>query len=224
MYWIIIIVLAVLFVVAYLLGAKQQQGWGKVVMVLCLIGFILLGLDRAFFHVIGGRTGEVGSSYADSELGQKELQTKMIVDPIRGQLPQGCRVFALRQFHPQGSGVVMGDRVAVRNALRRILGEGEYELVAEWGPMEYGRSASAQEISQAIAGSQIDLFISYAGLPQDLPELSIYDTVDRPLVGAYFPQEVDTLLLREWLQDGLVDVAVVRQEGELRRYTPDRLP
>jgi len=221
-YWIIIAVLALILVFAYLAGVRQQQGWGGTVMVLCVVGLILVALDRAFFHVIGGRRG--ASSYADSELGLKERQTKLIIDAVRDQLPPHCRVFAVRMVDPQGAGVNLGEQIAAQQALDKILGKGAYELVGEWGPEQYGEPVSVDALSRAVEEREIDLLISYAGLPENLEEASFYRRTRAPKVGAYFPGQPDRSRIRSWLLDGLLQVAVLEEDGKLRAYTSDNLP
>ena len=66
--------------------------------------------------------------------------------------------------------------------------------------------------------------ISAVGLPDDLEEMSIYEDNPPPIVAAYFPRGADLELLRMWLSDDLLAVAVVATEGNLDVYTPSQLP
>jgi hypothetical protein len=90
-----------------------------------------------------------------------------------------------------------------------------------------GGTPTAEDIRNALnaAEGRVDALVSFCGLPQDLEMLAGPDGELPYAVAAYFPGKVaDPAVLRQWLQDGLVQVVVLKPDGEMRSYTPENLP
>jgi myo-inositol catabolism protein IolC len=86
---------------------------------------------------------------------------------------------------------------------------------------------TADAVSEALAQTeaQCDAVVSFAGLPPDLEELSIYQLESPPKVAAFFTGKAVNLdAIRRWLKDDLLQAAVVRDGGRLRLYTRTDLP
>ena len=210
---IILAVLVVLVVVAYV---KREQPWAKPVLVLCVVAICGVVVLRA----VGGRRGISGD-------GTKSHATlveaaRLLGESLRGKLDSGARVLVLNEqvggMGPSSPRI----RAALDMGFSPGLGDTSWQLVGFAGPAP----GTAEDLSEAIDATRVgfDVVISVSGLPDDLDELSIYQDDPPPLVAAYFPRGAESELVRMWLIDGLIAVAVVADEGLLDVYTPGQLP
>jgi len=209
---IILAVLGVLIVVAYL---KREQPWAKPVLVLCVVAICGVVLWRV---VERPRARWGGAPYGATTMNAARL----LGESLRGRVDSGARVLVLTE-NPAGVGPGWPQiRAACEAGFSEGLGDVEWELVGCVGPAP----GTAETLSQAIeaAGVRFEVVLSFAGLPADLAQMSLYRLSPQPVVAAYFPRGADSELLRTWLHDGLIDAAVVAQNDRLEAYTPRNVP
>jgi len=108
-----------------------------------------------------------------------------------------------------------------RAGLSEGLGTEEWEKAGLFYPV----GGDAASFSQGLIDvERVDIIISLAGLPADLPKWDIYADEEAPLVGAFFIADPDRAAVREWLEKDLVQAVVIKEGNKLRLYTATDLP
>jgi len=217
-FWILVVVFAAFLMFGYA-NFKNGRTWGKPLMILCTVGVVAVVLVR-----FAGGVGGVGG--ADSApiggLDAEVEAAEMIGEQLKGKLPAAGGVFFLGKPPVQGAMTGFAYYMASwEKGLHATIGR-DWQRVGYFGPCASEPPSPAEWISSALdnASGQIDLVLSFDGLPTDLEALNIYEMAERPLVAAFFPDGGDEAVIRGWLQDGLLDVAVINDEGSLTTILP----
>ena len=204
--WVILIILAALVVLAYV---RRQEVWSKPLLVLCVVALIAVVGHRA---IVGG-----GRPVRDRQPSGLEQVAELMGKSLSGRLEPGARIAVFGGFPPDVRTGWLVLRATCETGLAAGLGHTDWELVGYAGTAP----GTAATLSQGIddLGGQIDAVLSFNGLPPDLEQMTIYTRATPPAVAAYFPREADLDLIGKWLSDGLIEGAVVRQNGSLTPYT-----
>jgi len=213
------------------LALKAHKPWGKRALVVCLVLIVCLCLGRLLF---GGSRGP-GTGIVARELNTLEAQetkrAKLIGEGLRGKVPAASRIFFLGSFPTdmrQDWDVIWP---AWQKGLSGGLGHSDWQLLDYFGPVQ-GSAAEALSGALAAKKKEVDVIVSFNGLPQDFAQMSTYQFENekgekiekRPKVGAYFPPGADVEAIRRWLQDDIIQAAVVDENGKLDLYTRDKMP
>ena len=202
LYYVIVIVLAIVLILAYVKGVKVGQAWGTPVMVVCL----LLILGAVGYRVVAGG-GEAGGDPYKGEKGNEARNARMLAEAVRDEITEPVTVV-----------VLLPPMLAVRDVHRNIkkskprweagfqtgLGEGKLASLVVWEQRK-GRSS---RLPKSVATADI------AFCPQgDMPDA--VGLMDGPaLVLVYYPAQAGTQTVteeavRQKISDGMVDAAVI---------------
>jgi len=215
--WPLIIILCIGVVVSYLGGVRKGKAWGKIAAALCAVGVLAVAGVKVMNR---GPAGEVTTGRSLTEVEYE--RAKAIGAGLKGIVEPGCRIFILSSYGPMGGPGIDQAKDSWNRGLSDGLGDSTFRVVGYYGPAP----GTAESLSQGIlqAEEQIDVLVSFQGLPQGLLDMSIYAEAEPPRVAAYFHGSPDMAPIRRWLNDGLLDVAVVEQNGVLTTHTPDGSP
>jgi hypothetical protein len=221
-------------IVAYVAGVKVGARWGRPVLTVCVLALVLLVLDRAFFHVVVGRTF---GGRPPPEPGDLREAGKRIGETLKDRLGPGRRVYVVAGYgFAGGSGAGgSGSWPLFEAGLLPALGHTELVVVGE----ERGSAATAETLSDAcVRSAPVDAVLFVGTLPANLEEAAFYRRGhSRPIIAGYFlvaeyAETASIESIHRWLQKGRIDVAVVetKQDGLYSKmvsfevYTPDNLP
>ena len=217
--WAVLIVLAVVLFVVYLKGVKAGAGWGTPVA--AVLALVLVGGALATI-MTGGSRGRDRRTISGRAAAMRMIQARdrdlarAIATGLKDRLGASPRLFVM--------GMGTERRRSFNEGLKEGFGGETWQVVGSYGGPVW--DASAEDVNAALAGVQgeIDGVISFDGLPEDARALSIYARPSPPPVGVYFrggvsPEQVYTLLA-----DGLVQVAVMVKEGQVKVFTPQAPP
>ena len=228
LFWIILVLLFVVAMVAYGAGVKKEVAWGKPVFVVAVALLVIVVVFRA----TGRRVRVSGAPDLRSLPGMNtsvfQQASELLGKGLKPHVRAGCRILLLsRVTYPTGR-----YEAIVKPALSAGLEDQTWQVARVVGPTGIAEVreyvVDAATLSRATEGleGQIDAVVSLGGLPQDLEAAPIYQWVDPPAVAAFFPAfaKPDLGLIRIWLQKGQLQAAVVEEEGKFALYTPEKLP
>jgi len=222
--WTLLIVVVVLLFVVYFKGVKAGAGWGKPVA--ALLALVLVGLAVATIVTVRRRpTGGMGRGWTRMQASARD-SARAIAAELKDRLGASPRLFVMGvvPIGSSGSGTRSGAAWRSWNeGLKEGFGGEIWQIVGYYGPV---RRASAEDVNGALASVQgeIDGVISFDGLPADAQALSIYGLAKPPVVGVYFRSGATPEQVRTLLADGLVQVAVMVEEGQVKVFTPQAPP
>jgi len=220
-------------IVAYVAGVKVGARWGRPVLTVCVLALVLLVLDRAFFHVLVGRTaGRPGP-----EPGDLREAGKRIGETLKDRLGPGRRVYVVAGYGMAGGSGAggSGSWPLFESGLLPALGHTELQVVGE----ERSNAATAETLSDGcVRSAPVDAVLFVGTLPANLEEAAFYRRGhSRPIIAGYFlvaehPQTASIESIHRWLQQGRIDVAVVETKKDsvysktvsFEVYTPTNLP
>jgi len=202
-------------VACYVRGVKAHKPWGKPALVGCCLALALVVGAKLPF----GKGATEGPSRAS--LAYKK--GRALGKGLRGALPAGGRVFFFSEWpvDPQTRGAWQ----EAEDGFSDGIGYRDWQREGVSFPSPSTAEGFSNEIAEV--EDRIDAIVSFGGLPRDLEKVSVYKQPERPRVAAFFPSYpllVNAGMIRKWLQDGLLDVAVVDDGSGLKLYTPGDLP
>jgi len=212
--WVLLAVFAVLLVVGYLC---RRRPWGRALIVACVLGVLGVLAYQLFFR---GQSNLRVASVARAT--SNTTSARLIGQGLKSYLAPESRIVVMAQFSPQ----VRPSWPMLWSSWQKGLSEGLADT--SWKDAGYVGPApgTAQSLSEGLAAveGQVDAIVSFAGLPDDLEQMSIYASGTPPKVAAYFPINPNREAIRRWLKDGLIQAAVMDEKGVPTLYTRDKLP
>jgi len=202
---------------AYFAGVRRGHAWGVAVAGACIVGLVILAVHRPLTRRVPGQV-----RYAQQAAQRSMSEGEALGRALWGRVPRGARIFLLADMPFESRTGWRYRYPGWRAGLSRGLRDDTWQDAGYYGPA----TAEPLAISEAIerAEGPVHAVVSFAGLPGDLEELSIYGWGKPPAVAACFPGKPDLTVIRRWLQDGLLDAAAVRDGRALKVYTRDALP
>ncbi len=216
-------VLFVLALVAYFGGVRTGAGWGVALLVLCVLGLVGIVAQR-FVTGRGAVAGGMGSK--DEKVRMQQMAT-LIGEGLKDHVGPGSRILFCIPVAATMDYWILVMEQEWKKGLSTGLGDTSWETAGYCGiaPGLSRGTITADDLRQALAQTDaVDAIVSFAGLPKELHQMSIFQAADRPKVGAYFDVDVDLALIGNWLEMDIVQAAVVMQDGRMPLYTKDRLP
>lgn len=222
--WLLLALFIVVLFVAYYGGMRAQRSWGTPLLCVAVIGIVVVvGLRLASGR--GSVRQDIATMQQRGEAGKAEAVLSPLKDRERLSGRERIGVFMIGHCAPNQ---VRDWEEYWRAFLSDTFGPENWDYLGYYGPVgtDLGDAATISDAMGQVGDlAQIDLVLACANLPADLGALSIYALPNPPLVGVYFETPRDTNTIRAWLEDGLVQSAVVRGEDrQLIVYTPDNLP
>jgi len=214
LHWILVAVCAVLLIAGCV---KKQQPWGKVLIVVALLGVLGVLVHR---YAFAQRATASGAS--ERIASRTTQQARLLGQGLKDHLAPGSRIVFMGEFSPRSRPSWPRIWGSWKAGISEGLGDTTWENAGYVGPAP----GTAQSISQGLAdaGGEFDAIVSFAGLPADLADMSIYQVGPPPKVAAYFPGKPDRAMIRRWIEGGLIHAAVLDEAEGLALYTPDNLP
>jgi hypothetical protein len=211
--WILLGVFTVGLVFSYVMGVQRERDWAKPILVVCALGLAGTALLRAF-------EGRLSGERARPDIARREYRAaRMLAGALSDRVPAGAAVFIL---HPMAMMPrrLPGHQAQWESAFDQTFGEWRSAGVS------YAPEQTASGFETALRASQndVDAIISFQGLPEDLPEMSMFDSPGPPAFGAYCATGYDVEAIRQWLQKELVHAVVLKEGPELKLYTPENPP
>jgi hypothetical protein len=203
-------------IVCYVRGVKPRKRWGKPALVGCCLALAL---------VVGAKLpfGKGAAAQGPSQASLAYKKGRELGKGLRETLPTGARIFFFSEWpvNPQTRGAWQ----EAEDGFSDGLGHRDWQREGVICPS----LRTAEGFSNELAGTEgkIDVIVSFGGLPRDLEKMSVYKQPERPKVAAFFPSYpllVNAGMIRQWLQDDLLDAAVVDDGSGLKLYTPENLP
>jgi len=234
-------------VAAYIKGARPQKQWGKPALAACVGVAVLALLARQ-----AGCDRRVGKPDIPREAASAVMQ--LIGKALEGKLGEGARVVVIRA--PYGGETLAATQEAGADSSSDPAAQVAEKLQRQWQKgLEEGLGVSVQivgsETSRAfMAGphamsaatfselldgyrdKNIDAWVSLVGIPgalaggSDLEQVSSFGWQKRPLVAADVGLSYDPKALRRYIEDGLLEAALVRvsrDSAEMRVITKRNL-
>jgi len=212
---VLLILFALGVIVAYVVGIKGNRAWGKPLLILCLVGLIAVVLQRAFI----GRARLAERADIDRPAQDSAM---LLAQGIKGEVRPGSRIFFFSPIPP-----VIPTQMA-RYWMLWEKGVNEGLGSTAWQKVHIARPAdnTAAAFSESLLGreGEVDVVLSFVGLPDDLPQMVVYSWAVPPTVAACFPYGADRARVRQWLQEGLIRAAVIQDGGSMKLYTPGQPP
>ena len=201
LYYAIVIVLAIVLILAYVMGVKTGKAWGTPVMVLCLI----LILGAVVYRVVSG--GDAGDDPLKSEKGNEKRNARMLAEAIRDEVTESVTVavllppvFEVMDVHRN----IEKSQPRWEAGFQTGLGEGKLASLVVWEAKK-GRGA---RWPKSVATADI------AFCPQGDMSAAVGRMAGPALVLVYYParagtQTVTEEAVREKINDGMVNAAVI---------------
>jgi len=224
--WLVLIVLLVGVLWAYFKGVRgeNKKPWGKPLVAACALCVVIIVLGKAACGPAAIRENAAAlQGMNDLERSFQARLAQMAGKGLKGNVPTPARIFFLGPMPTNMTGDWDVMWPAWEDGLSKGLGSKNWQSVGYAGPAS---SMTAEELSRVLKDhlKEIDVLISFDGLPADLQNASIYALKPPPKVAVCFPQGADLDAVRGWLSGGFIQAAVVHEKGESTLYTRDKMP
>jgi hypothetical protein len=196
-----IVVLAIVLIVGYAVGVRQNAAWGKPLVVVCTVAILAL-LGVRFFANGGGRPSVVSTVPAKAGFMQK------LGEVLAGRVDPGGTVLAVVWSEP-GMSVDSATTAEWEQQLRAGGTDASLTVVSHMDDTQVNAELKNSTADGVIV---VGLLPMETVVPDDVP------------VAVYTRSLGDSALVQEHLKSGVVAAVVVGEGANQQVYTPQNLP